>query len=244
MPELFGRVNHAMARVLAKAGLNVKTAKGHVCCGALHAHNGELEHARELARQTIERFDAVDPNARVVLDSAGCGAHMREYGRLLANDPAWAKRAERFGARVVDLSEELTRPDALERLTEALGPNTAPDLSRAPIAWDDPCHLCHGQGVRDQPRALLDLARPGARVELDGAEQCCGSAGIYSVLRPADSLDVLAPKLEALRASGAKVLVTGNPGCHQQWHVGVSREGLDVEVLHLAEVLDRALRRD
>ncbi|MEO1698257.1 MAG: heterodisulfide reductase-related iron-sulfur binding cluster [Planctomycetota bacterium] len=240
MPELFGRVNRATARVLAASGLEVRTAPKHVCCGALHAHNGELEHARDLARSTIDRFEGVDPDARIVLNSAGCGAHTREYGRLLANDPAWAERAARFGARVFDLSEELTRPEALERLAERLGRAD----TNGPITWDDPCHLCHGQGVRTQPRALLDLVAPastGARVELEGAEQCCGSAGIYSVLRAKDSLDVLEPKLEALRASGARTLVTANPGCHQQWLVGVARADLDVEVLHLAELLERSL---
>lgn len=239
MPELFGRVNHAMARVLAASGLDVLAVPKHVCCGALHAHNGELEQARDLARETIRRFDAVDPEARVVLDSAGCGAHMREYGRLLADDPEWSERAARFGARVVDLSEELARPGALERLRPRLGAGAF----GATVTWDDPCHLCHGQQVRDQPRLLLDLAAPGQRVEMAGAESCCGSAGIYSVLRPEDSLEVLAPKLESLRASGAKTLVTANPGCHQQWQVGVSREGLDVEVIHLAEALERALDR-
>lgn len=239
MPELFGRVNRDAVRVLAASGLDVKSIPRHVCCGALHAHNGEMEGARELARKTISMFDAVDAEAPVVVDSAGCGAHMREYGRLLADDPAWAERASRFGARVRDLSEELAAPAALERL--------APRLSEAglegPVTWDDPCHLCHGQGVRDQPRRLLDLVAGDERVELDGAESCCGSAGIYSILRPEDSLAVLEPKLEALRRSGARTLVTANPGCHQQWLVGVGRAGLDVEVVHLAEALARGLRR-
>ena len=240
MPELFGRVNHAEARLLAAAGFEVASVPKHVCCGALHAHNGELEQARELARSTIERFDAVDDSCPVVLDSAGCGAHMREYGRLLGHDPGWAARAEAFERRVVDMSEVLATPESLERLGPLLG--DAPGL-RGPITWDAPCHLCHGQQVRAQPLALLD-ALPGVeRVALDGAESCCGSAGIYSVLRPEDSLEVLEPKLEALRRSGARTLVTANPGCHQQWQIGVERAGLDVEVVHLAEALDRALDR-
>lgn len=238
MPELFGRVNHAEARLLAAAGFEVASVPKHVCCGALHAHNGELEQARELARSTIERFDAVDDSCPVVLDSAGCGAHMREYGRLLANDPAWATRAEAFGRRVVDMSEVLAAPGSLERLGSGLRETTS---LRGPITWDAPCHLCHGQQVRSQPLALLDAIPGIERVELEGAESCCGSAGIYSVLRPSDSLEVLEPKLEALRRSGARTLVTANPGCHQQWQVGVRRAGLDVEVVHLAEALDRAL---
>ena len=240
MPELFGRVNHAEARLLAAAGFEVASVPKHVCCGALHAHNGELEQARELARSTIERFDAMDDSCPVVLDSAGCGAHMREYGRLLGHDPEWAARAEAFERRVVDMSEALATPESLERLGPLL--SDAPGL-RGPITWDAPCHLCHGQQVRAQPLALLD-ALPGVeRVALDGAESCCGSAGIYSVLRPEDSLEVLEPKLDALRRSGARTLVTANPGCHQQWQIGIERAGLDVEVVHLAEALDRALDR-
>lgn len=237
MPELFGRVNRAAAHVLAASGLDVKTARQHVCCGALHAHNGELGRAKALAKSTIERFDTVDSAAPVVVDSAGCGAHMREYGRLLASDEEWAERAHAFGARVIDLSEALTRDDAFERVRSSLHDGHG---IRGPVTWDDPCHLCHGQGVMAQPRALLDAVPGLVRVEMDGADSCCGSAGIYSILRPADSLDVLASKLEALERTGARTLVTANPGCHQQWLVGVARRGLDVEVLHLAEVLERA----
>lgn len=238
MPELFGRVNHAVCRTLSAAGLEVKSVPKHVCCGALHAHNGELEQAKDLAKSTIERFDAVDPAARVVVDSAGCGAHMREYGRLLADDPGWAARADSFGSRVVDYSEEMARPGALERLRPKLQPPAGID---GKVTWDDPCHLCHGQGVRSQPRDLLDLVPGVERVEMDGADSCCGSAGIYSILRPKDSLDVLEPKLKALVSTGAQTLVTANPGCHQQWQVGLSRSGSNAQVLHLAEVLDRAL---
>ncbi|QDV08839.1 Lactate utilization protein A [Planctomycetes bacterium Poly30] len=238
MPELFGRVNHAVARTLSATGLDVLSVPKHVCCGALHAHNGEMKDAEELARETIRRFDAVDPSARIVVDSAGCGAHMREYGRLLANDPEYAARAAAFGARVVDYSEELSLPAARARLRPLL---RAGHGIEGPITWDDPCHLCHGQGVVDQPRQLLDLVPGLERREMTAANSCCGSAGIYSVLRPKDSLDVLAPKLEHLAKSGAKTLVTANPGCHQQWLVGIGREGMDVPVLHLAEVLDRAI---
>ena len=238
MPELFGRVNHAVARTLSSTGLDVLAVPGHVCCGALHAHNGEMKGAEDLARKTIDMFDAVDPAARIVIDSAGCGAHMREYGRLLASDLEYKERAQAFGARVVDYSEELNRPDARQRLDPLL---TKDHGIEGPITWDDPCHLCHGQGVTDQPRELLDRVPNLERREMSAADSCCGSAGIYSVLRPKDSLDVLAPKLAHLAESGAKTLVTANPGCHQQWQVGVSREKLDVNVLHLAEVLDRSI---
>jgi glycolate oxidase iron-sulfur subunit len=160
---------------------------------------------------------------------------MKAYGHLLRDDPAWRERAERFAARVVDLSEQLA-PQA-ERLALRLEPGALP----GPVAYDDPCHLCHGQGVRAQPRILLDRVEGLERVELPESEGCCGSAGIYSVLRPADSQAVFARKLETLAECGAKVLVTANPGCQLQWESGLARAGSDVEVLHLAELLARAL---
>lgn len=239
MPELFGRVNHATVRVLAAVGYDVVKAEGHVCCGALHAHNGDMEGARSLARSTVERFEAAAPHeAPIVVNSAGCGSHLKELGRILEHDAAYAPRARALAARVVDFSQLLGRPAVLARLKPQLH---SVDLGGR-VTWDDPCHLCHGQQVRAEPRKLLESVPGLQRVELADAESCCGSAGIYSLLRPLDSLAILDTKLEDLRRSGAQVLVTGNPGCHQQWQTGVSRAGLGVEVLHIAEVLDRALR--
>ncbi|MCB9916212.1 MAG: FAD-binding oxidoreductase [Planctomycetes bacterium] len=239
MPEMLGRVNRATVRVLAAAGREVRCPSGPTCCGSLHAHNGDLVTARHLARQMIERYDALRDEAwqplPVVVNSAGCSAHMKDYGRLLADDPEYAERAAAFAARTYDFAEYLAQ-HALERLAPQLG---APEVA-GPITWDDPCHLCHGQGVRAEPRALLD-AVDAPRVELADSESCCGSAGLYSALRPADSAAILAPKLEALERSGARTLVTANPGCQMQWAGGVARQGLDVEVLHLAELLARAL---
>jgi glycolate oxidase iron-sulfur subunit len=228
MPELYGRVNRATVDVLARIGLESRTAPGHVCCGALHAHNGDLEGARELARSTIAAYEALGEDA-IVVNSAGCGAHMKEYGRLLAGDAAWRERAERCAARVQDFSELVA-----ERATPELAPDGS-GLGR--LAYDDPCHLCHGQGVRSQPRELLARLRDADRVELPESESCCGSAGIYSLLRPADSRAIFAEKLEALERCGADVLVTANPGCQLQWEAGLARVGSKVRVMHLAEVL-------
>lgn len=234
MPEMFGRVNHATARVLAASGAEVHCPPDHVCCGALHAHNGDLEGSRELARETIREYEAT--TGPIVVNSAGCGSHMKEYDRILAADAAWAERAKTFAARVVDLSEYLAQPERLARLKGKL---RSPELGR--VAWDDPCHLCHGQQLRAPARDLL-AATPGlVQSPLEDPESCCGSAGIYSMLRPHDSAEVLDRKLDDLERSGAQVLVTGNPGCHLQWATGVRQRGLPVEVLHLAEVLDRAL---
>ena len=165
---------------------------------------------------------------------------MKEYGRLLADDGEWASRADAFADRCVDFAQFVAAPENAEGWSEAVA--RARVRSEETLTYDDPCHLCHGQGVRDEPRALLDALPGMQRVELDRSENCCGSAGIYSVLRPNDSNAVLAEKLRALSESGAKTLVTANPGCQIQWEAGARREGMDVEVLHLAEVIDRVTR--
>ncbi len=234
MPLLYGRVNRAAARCLAAVGTEVTTPADHACCGALHAHNGDLEGARRLARETIAAFEGRP--GPVVVASAGCGAHMKSYGELLADDPEWAERARTFAARVVDFGEYLAQPARLERLGAALAPT---DLG--PAAWDAPCHLCHGQGVREQPLVLMATLPGLERVELARPESCCGSAGVYSLLRPDTGRAILDARLDELEASGARVLVTANPGCHLSWETGVRRRGLAVEVLHLAEVLARSL---
>ncbi|MFM7299221.1 MAG: (Fe-S)-binding protein [Planctomycetota bacterium] len=234
MRELYGRVNRATVEVLAGIGFETKVPSGHVCCGALHAHNGELEGARELARSTIEHFERCG-SGPIVVNSAGCGAHMKAYGHLLADDAAWRERAGRFSARVKDFSEFVAAElptDMKGALGEELGT----------LAYDDPCHLCHGQQVRSQPRALLERSG-AARVELPDSESCCGSAGIYSMLRPNDSKAIFAKKAEAFRSCGADTLVTANPGCHMQWESGLAREGVKARVLHLAEVMSAALRK-
>lgn len=243
MPELFGRVNRATVAVLARIGVESIAPRAHVCCGSLHAHNGDLDGARELARATIAAFEEADgghSDAPIVVNSAGCGAHMKDYGRLLAHDDAWRARAQAFAARVRDVTEFLAAPEHVAALRAQLT-TVAENAEPTRVAWDDPCHLCHGQKIRREPRALIDAVPGLARVELEDSEQCCGSAGVYALLRPTDSAAVLAPKLATLRASGADVLVTANPGCQLQWETGVRSAGLDVRVVHVVELLDEAL---
>ena len=166
MPELFGAANRAAAQVLQACGRQVLTSQAHTCCGALHAHNGDLKRARELAVQTIERLDAVaGEQAPIVVPSAGCSAHMKAYGKLLEHDGAWAERARNFAARVADFSEfvALELP-AKVRLEVAAG--------SARVTYDDACHLCHGQGIRKPPRQLLDRVHGLEHLELEGSEDC------------------------------------------------------------------------
>jgi glycolate oxidase iron-sulfur subunit len=242
MPELYGRVNRATVAVLSAAGVECRTATGHVCCGALHAHSGLLESARREARDTIARFDRLKGEdgapLPVVVNSAGCGAHMKAYGRLLADDPDWSARATAFAARVLDFSE------ALLPLAERLRGTLEARAGLGKVTYDDPCHLCHGQQIRRQPRELLDGIAGLQRVELDESESCCGSAGVYSLLRPTDANAIFERKRAALEASGADVLVTANPGCQLQWESGLRRAGSSVRVLHLAELLAESAASD
>ncbi|MEM7517514.1 MAG: heterodisulfide reductase-related iron-sulfur binding cluster, partial [Planctomycetota bacterium] len=236
MPEWLGRVNRSTVRVLGAAGFDTNVPTKHVCCGALHAHNGDREGARTLLKKTIELFEALPSgdSLPLVVNSAGCGAHLREAEHFFEGEPEWEKRAAALAARVRDLSEFLTEQEASLPLKQSK------DVA-LPLTYDDPCHLCHGQGIRTPPREWLDRIEGSNRVELADSESCCGSAGIYSILRPADAQAILEPKLDALERSGAKTLVTANPGCQLQWQTGVQKAQLDVEVLHLAELLDRSL---
>jgi glycolate oxidase iron-sulfur subunit len=239
MPEFYARVNRATMRSLAKLGLDVHVAASATCCGSLHAHNGDLAGARALARTLIASCGE-HPDAPIVVNSAGCGAHMRELHHLFdadgADDAAWHARARQFAARVRDYSEVVA--PLLERRGGARLPEGALPL---PAAWDDPCHLCHGQQIRAEPRRALAQLAGLVLVPLADSEACCGSAGIYSALRPADSAEVFAPKRAAFVASGARTLVTANPGCHLQWEAGLKRAGVEAHVVHLAELVDRAL---
>ena len=238
MPELFAATGHATAASLSKLGVTCHVPPEVVCCGSLHAHNGDLEGARRLARRMISAFEAVldegGAPAPVVVNSAGCGAHMKECAHLFREDDPWHARAAAFAGRVVDYTELVAG-----RLASS-SPRSAPAVTPEPVTWDDPCHLCHGQGVRLQPREILD--RLGLdRVELTESESCCGSAGLYSLLRPEDSEAVFERKLEAFRCTGARTLVTSNPGCQLQWHAGLRRAGLDARVVHVAELVDATL---
>jgi glycolate oxidase iron-sulfur subunit len=238
MPELHAHVNRATARSLARLGFGVRVPAV-ACFGSLHAHNGDLDCARRLARRLIAAFDR-EQDARsaplgIVVNSAGCGAHLKELHHLFPAGDPWHERAAALAARVRDYSEVVA--PLLAEARARLGPPPVPQ----PITWDDPCHLCHGQNVRSEPRAAL-AALPGLeRVELEGSESCCGSAGIYSLLRPEASRAVLARKLADLERSGARTLVTSNPGCHIQWESGLARAGSAVRVVHLAELVDAAL---
>jgi glycolate oxidase iron-sulfur subunit len=240
MPALYARVNRATARSRAALGYDGHAPAARVCCGSLHAHNGDLAGARALARRMVAVCEPLRDEAGaplpVVVNSAGCGAHMKECWQLFEEEPEWRARARAFAARVVDYAE-LVAPRLADVALSAPG---ADELPR-PITWDDPCHLCHGQGIRAEPRAILARLFGGELVPLENSEGCCGSAGLYALLRPEDSRAVFETKRADLAASGARTLVTANPGCQMQWETGLARAGDRVRVVHLAELVDRAL---
>jgi glycolate oxidase iron-sulfur subunit len=226
---MFGAHNRATARVLARNGWEVVVPRGQGCCGALNAHGGDHARAVAMARRTIDAFAAAPVDALVV-NTSGCGAHMKAYGTLLADDPVYAGRAARFAASVQDVSEFLAR--------EPLRGPLRPVPMR--VTYHDPCHVVHGQKIRTQPRQLLAQI-PGLEVaELTESDWCCGSAGIYNLTQPEMAARLLARKVRHVLATGAEAVVTANPGCILQIQQGLREHGREVKVLHIVELLDRA----
>ncbi|MBM3264657.1 MAG: 4Fe-4S dicluster domain-containing protein [candidate division Zixibacteria bacterium] len=232
MNEMFTHINVATANVLTRNGCEVVIPEKQTCCGALQVHSGERATAEELARKNIETFEqaAVDT---VIINAAGCGAQLKEYGELLEDDPQFRDRAAAFSAKVRDISEFLAEIP----LDETLG------RIDARVAYHDACHLAHGQKVRSQPRALLRKI-PGIQlVELEESDWCCGSAGIYNVTHPEMAGRLLDRKVGHIRKADPDIVATGNPGCILQIQNGVGKERRAVEVLHPVELLDRAYSR-
>jgi len=226
---IFGAHNRSTVRVLAKNGCDVVVPEGQGCCGALNAHGGDHARALAMARSTIDTFEAASVEA-VIVNTSGCGAHMKAYGHLLADDPAYAERAKRFAASVKDLAEFLARE-----------PLRGP-LSPVPLTctYHDPCHVVHGQKIKSEPRQLLAQI-PGLRlVELAESDWCCGSAGIYNLTQPEMATRLLHRKVGHVLATKAETVVTANPGCIFQIQAGLGAHDAKIDVLHLVEILDRA----
>jgi glycolate oxidase iron-sulfur subunit len=222
---LFPDVNRATVTLLARAGYRVLVPERQACCGALHLHWGDRAAGRELARRNVAALAEAD---WVVANAAGCGAAMRDYAHLLPGEPAAATLA----ARVRDVSELLAE--------HVPGPRRPLDLT---VTYHDPCHLAHGQRVREAPRALL-RAIPGLRlVDLLDSDLCCGSAGVYNLMEPEIASQLLDRKLDRIAATGAEVVATGNPGCILQIRQGLAARGLAIRVHHPVELLAWSLER-
>jgi glycolate dehydrogenase iron-sulfur subunit len=227
---LFARVNRATARVLRANNVQVSTPKDQVCCGALHAHAGDLEGARELARKNIAAFDS---DAPIVTNAGGCGAMLVTYKHLFENDETLAQAAANFSARVRDVSQQL----------ESSGMLTAPSAVEAPVTYDTSCHLLYGQRTGEASERMLRTVATTNFVPLNGTESCCGAAGIYNLLQPEMSQRVLNEKLAHVKETDAAILATGNPGCQMHIGAGASLAGMKLRVCHPIELVDQAYER-
>jgi glycolate oxidase iron-sulfur subunit len=232
MDGLFARVNRATERVLATNNCETRAPAAQVCCGALHAHAGDLEGARTLARRNIEAF-AEAHDAPIITNAGGCGAMLVSYAHLLADDPEFAARARSFSERVRDVGQQL----------ELTGIRRGAPLAETLTTYDASCHLIHGQGAGEASLRMLQ-AIPALRfAPLAESETCCGGAGVYNLLEAELSARVLREKLQHLRESKASLVATGNPGCHMQISAGAYLAGLPLHACHPVELLDESYRR-
>ena len=233
MPLVQGSTMEAAVRVLTRNGCDVAVPVGQGCCGALNAHSGDLEQGRNLARRNIDVFLAAGVD-RIVVASAGCGAAMKQYHELLADDPGYAEKAQRFSRLTVDITELL--------VSLPFDPPKAA-LNRK-VTYQDPCHLAHGQRITAAPRQILKSIPGLELVEMEQAAMCCGGAGIYSAVQREMAERILARKMETIAATGAEQVVTANPGCMMQLERGLRRKGASGRVPHVVDLLDEAYRAE
>ncbi len=229
-----GEDNFQMARALAACGFDVRCRTAQTCCGALHQHVGDRRGVLAAARRNLAAFAGGE--APIVVGAAGCSAVLKEYGTLLA-DTRWADAGAALAERVRDFSEFVAEQS---ELPPAMPPAGAP----VRVTYHDPCHLCHAQGIRLQPRRLLRSISGLEYVELEEADACCGSAGVYNLLQPELSARVLARKVACLQATGADWVVTANPGCALQLQAGLREAGSSMRVVALSQVLADAYGGD
>jgi len=248
---IFSDVNRDTVEVLARNGCEVITPPEQPCCGSLHAHNGEWELARELARRQIEQFPPEQFDA-IITNAGGCGSHLKHLATLLADDPVYRDRAAVWDRKVKDIHEWLVeigfRVPSLEFRAKGEDAKSAqfetlnPKPETLTVTYHESCHLCHGQQITSQPRQLL-RAIPGLKlVELPESSWCCGSAGVYNLVQPEMANALLERKLAHLKSTGAGVVATGNPGCLLQLLNGAKQQGLNVRVAHPVTLLAEAYR--
>jgi glycolate oxidase iron-sulfur subunit len=231
MRVLYHTTNEATVRVLQQNGCEVLVPRAAGCCGALHVHNGFIEDARQRARALLDALETVEMDAFIV-NSAGCGSTLKEYGELLAEDPLYAKRAQQLAAKVKDISEFL--------MELGLRPPTVSLPVR--VAYHDACHLAHGQKIAAAPRKML-LSIPKLQlIDLPESDTCCGSAGIYNLTQPVMAKMLQQRKVDFILESGAAVIATGNPGCLAWIQQGLKERGASIAVKHPIEILDEAYR--
>ena len=233
MPIVQGDQIRSAVQVLNRNGFEVYVPRNQVCCGAINSHVGDTQRARELARKNIDVFSE-ELGTPIVTVSAGCGARMKEYHHLLKDDDLYAEKALQFESRVVDVHE------VLDNVTEV---RPSGKIEKR-ITYQDSCHLSNAQGIRRQPRDLIKCIKGVEFVEMPGSEICCGAVGTYMITEPEMSDKVLASKISNIRNMGVDIVVTANPGCFMQLESGVKREGLNVEIKYVTDLLSEAYMKE
>ena len=233
MPIVQGDQIRSAVQVLNRNGFEVYVPRNQVCCGAINSHVGDTQRARELARKNIDVF-LEELGTPIVTVSAGCGARMKEYHHLLNDDDLYAEYALHFESRVVDVHE------VLDNVTEVRPSGTIEKR----ITYQDSCHLSNAQGIRRQPRDLIKCIKGVEFVEMPGSEICCGAGGTYMVTEPEMSDKVLSSKISNIRNMGVDIVATANPGCFMQLESGVKREGLNVEIKYVTDLLSEAYMKE
>ena len=231
MSVSFADVHEASLRVLARNGCDVVVPEGQVCCGALSLHNGDRETARRFARTNVEAFEKQEVDA-IVVNSAGCGSTMKEWGELLADDPVYADRAAAVAGKVKDFSEWLVE----------IGFDADSAALSGRVTYQEACHLRHAQGIVSEPVELIESIAGVELVEMRNSILCCGNAGIYSALNTEVSLGILDEKLDSIAATEATTVVTTNPGCQMHIGTGMKARGMDARIVHIAQLLDEAYK--
>ncbi|MBB6451724.1 glycolate oxidase iron-sulfur subunit [Salirhabdus euzebyi] len=235
MDTMFFETNQSTIKLLQLAGCNVHIPQTQNCCGALHGHSGELEGARQLAKKNIEAFEECEADY-IITNAGGCGAFLHDYDHLLRDEPEWKERAEVFASKITDFTSILVDMKFHEQNTLQLTEEIA--------TYQDSCHLRNVMGVKDAPRKLIKSISNVTYQELPRADQCCGSAGIYNIVQPEMSNQILDHKMEDVKGTKAHTIVTTNPGCLLQMKLGIQKEGLQdtIRAVHLADYLIEALQ--
>ncbi|MDG1832384.1 MAG: (Fe-S)-binding protein [Verrucomicrobiota bacterium] len=225
MQVMFARTNEATVQLLNQDGWDVHCPENQTCCGALYAHSGQLAKARACARRNIAAFESQNLEA-IIINAAGCGSTLKEYGQLLADDPEWVERAIAFSAKVKDLTEWISQEarDGGQHL-------------ESKVTYHDACHLAHPQGITLEPRALVQAVAGEKFTELNEADVCCGSAGSYNLTEPEMAARLQQRKIKNILATGAEIVVTTNPGCLLQIQAGLKKANPKIQVLHIADFL-------
>ena len=233
MDAMFADANVDTVEVLSENGWRVAVPHKQVCCGSVNSHVGDNKLPRSLAARNIDVFEKTGAEYYVV-NSAGCSAFMKEYGKILADDPQYSDRAKEFSSKVKEFSEFLHETGYRKPASRLEGA----------VTYHEACHLVHTQKISEQPREIVKAMSGDNYRELNEATWCCGSAGIYNVVHYDEAAKLLDRKLENIHNTGARTVIMGNPGCQAQIAAGVRNEGMDVEVIHIATALNRLYKSE